>query len=287
VKYYNIVDKSEKVYLLPIGDIHIGNKNVDIVKLVGYIDWVKNTPSAYVVIMGDVFDVATRESPTSPFEQMLNLEDSMKFMTELFKPIKDRIICAITGNHEERLEKYAGFNPMTAWCTMAGIKYAGYSAVIRFRVGSKPNGNGSIKIDKDTKALLNQYGFYKKVKEISNTKKNKQKNIEYVFYVHHTQGGGFTIGGKLNRVAKLTNVFVDADCYLGGHNHSKAFGEDAVAFLDKKTGTIKYRRIMYVDCGSFQTYDGSYAESGALPPSHTGAPRIRMSGISKDLHVSF
>lgn len=238
---------SDKAYLIPLGDIHMGCKNVDMDKLNGYINWVKNQKHAYIFLMGDIFDVATRDSPTSPFEQMFTINEAMDYMAEIIKPIRKRIIGCISGNHERRLSKYAGLDILDTWCKSTGIKYCGDSASIIFNV----------------------------------------RSIRYIFFAHHTTGGGQTIGGKLNRVAKLVNVFNGADCYLGGHNHSKALGEEAIYYFDEATETIKSRRIMYVDCGSFQLYPDSYAESAALPPSHTGSPRIRMSGSKKDLHISF
>jgi len=243
----HITISTDKAYLIPLGDIHLGAEQVNYDKLKGYIDWVKSNKYAYIFLMGDIFDVATRDSPTSPFEQKININEAMEEMTEIIKPVRKRVIGCIEGNHERRLKKYAGLDVLRVWCESNHIRYCGHSAAILFSV----------------------------------------KNVDYTFFAHHSTGGGQTIGGKLNRIAKLMSVFADADCYLGGHNHSKALGEDAIAYLDKRDMKIRYRRILYVDCGSFLEYPSSYAEAAALPPSHTGAPRIRMSGIKKDLHVSF
>ncbi|MEM3541196.1 MAG: metallophosphoesterase [Candidatus Bilamarchaeaceae archaeon] len=263
MKLIDKIDFSEKVYLIPLGDIHLGSKGIDYEKLQGYIDWIANEPHAYCFLMGDVFDVATITSPTNPFKSEMNLNDALKYLSELVKPIREKIIGAITGNHETRLERFAGFNPLQAFCDTQGITYAGYSAIIRFRIGSKNR---------------------KTPKEMVSPK------IEYVFFAHHTTGGGATIGGKLNRVQKLTQVFVGADAYLGGHNHSKAMGEEQVAYLSKNgrgEAKIDFKKIFYIDTGSFLIYDNSYAEEKMLPPSHTGAPRIRMDGFKKDLHISY
>lgn len=242
-----VKESAEKVYLIPLSDIHMGSKNVDIEKLAGYIDWIHKEKHAYTILLGDVFDVATRDSPTSPFDQAMGINDAMNYMSDIIRPIRKKIIGCIDGNHERRLNKYGGLDILSSWCASNGIRYCGSSAVIVFDV----------------------------------------RKIRYKFFAHHTTGGGQTIGGKINRVTKLTNVFDGADCYLGGHNHSKALGEDAIYYLDEKKMELELRRIIYVDCGSFHTYSNSYAESSALPPSHTGSPRIRMSGIKKDLHVSF
>ncbi|MEM4205770.1 MAG: metallophosphoesterase [Nitrososphaerota archaeon] len=242
-----IKENADKVYLIPISDIHMGSKFCDIEKLMGYIDWIKDNKHSYVILIGDVFDVATRESATSPFDQSLPLNDAMEFMSDIIKPIRNRVIGCVDGNHERRLKKFANLDVLQTWCASNNIRYCGSSAVIVFDV----------------------------------------KKIRYVFFAHHTTGGGQTIGGKINRVTRLVNIFNGADCYLGGHNHSKALGEDAIYYLDEKDMKIKSRKILYVDCGSFHMYSDSYAESAGLPPSHTGSPRIRMNGSKKDLHISF
>lgn len=262
MRLIEVTDNADKVYLIPLGDLHLGSKNVDLDKFQGYVDWVKKEEHAYIFLMGDLFDVATRTSPTSPFTQAMNLNDAISLLKDLLSPVKNRTIGAITGNHEARIEQYAGFNPLQTFCELLDIPYAGYSAVLRFRVGKHTNN---------------------KLKIVS-------PNVEYIFFAHHTIGGGATLGGKLNRVKKLSDVFEGADAYLGGHNHSKALGEDSIAYLSKQgngKARINFRRVVYIDTGSFLTYDDSYAEEKMLPPSNTGAPRIRMDGIRKDLHISY
>jgi len=102
--------------------------------------------------------------------------------------------------------------------------------------------------------------------------------------------GGVTIGGKLNRIVKLNAIFAGAEAYLGGRNHAKTLGEESGFYLSKNgrgEAKILQKRVMYIDTGSFISYEDSYAEQKMLPPSHSGAVRIRMSGSKKDLHVSY
>jgi len=53
MKLIDIVDYSNKVYLIPLGDLHLGAPNVDIEKFEGYIDWIKKN-NAYAFLMGDL-----------------------------------------------------------------------------------------------------------------------------------------------------------------------------------------------------------------------------------------
>ena len=58
------------VYVVPFGDIHLEDKyftKKSEKKLKEQIDWVKKRPNARAFITGDIFNVATRASKTSPF----------------------------------------------------------------------------------------------------------------------------------------------------------------------------------------------------------------------------
>lgn len=258
MKLIEVTDPSNKVYLLPIGDLHLG-ANIDFKKFEGYIDWAKKN-NAYIFLMGDLFDVATLRSPTLPWEQKMSLNDAMKLLIKTLMPVQKQIVGAVTGNHEERLIKYANFDPTEMLCEMLGIEYAKYSAVIRFRTGT------------------------------SRTRNTVRPRIDYVFYAHHGKGGGSTPGQKINRAKKLSEIFVGADAYLVGHNHGKGVAEESPARLVRTPSGktyIEYKRVQFIDCGSFVIYNDSYEEKDGYPPGDTGCPRIRMDGVRKDLHISF
>jgi len=251
----------DKVYLIPLGDLHLGSPNIDWDKFIGYIDWVKEHSTAYIFLMGDIFDTAVINGATNIFTQTMSLNSAMETFYNTIFPVKDRILGAITGNHEDRLLKRANFNPLQSLCEMKDIPYCGYSCVIRFRVGRYKRKSGRV-----------------------------SPKVEYVFYAHHTTGGGSTPGGKLNRIDKLTKIFWGADAYLGAHNHFKAEGEPRIYYLSKSgngKATLKAKRVHLIDTGSFVKWNNSYAEMKMLPPAETGVPRIRMDGKRKDLHVSY
>lgn len=193
----------------------------------------------------------SRISKTSPLETDT---DEYQQALEIFRPYKDQIIGATDGNHEARVLDMFGFSPMQSFCSELKIPYCGWSAVIRLKVG-KRDGN--------------------------------RFRQNYFIYAHHTTGGGGTIGGKLNRVIKLRDIVDGVDVYLGSHNHQLAVAPQDVFYPSCQGGLIK-RRIWYVDCGSYLSWDNSYAEKGMLAPSKLGSPRIRFSGEcdNHDVHIS-
>lgn len=229
-------------------------------KIRGYIDWVKERPNARIILGGDIFNCATRESKTSPFNQSTSNEDDdtdLDFAIRLFEPVKDKIAAAVIGNHEERLVDYANEDKIRALCTFLKIPYLKYSGVVIFKINQE--------ID----------GFYRH---------------NYKIYVHHTTGGGGSQGSAINRVAKLTDIVEGCDAYLGFHSHKLAATPVLKYYpsIKIKDGNLmKRRRVWYVSCGSFLEYPDSYAEMKMLAPQKLGSPKLILSGGKEhEIHVS-
>ncbi len=129
--------KHDHAYLVPIGDVHLGSTSFSEKGrklLMGYLDWVAKTPNAKICLMGDIFDVATRASATSPFESS---SSEYSRAVEIFKPYAKHIVFSLRGNHCERLLQYAGYDPMERFCEAIGVPYLGISTVTRFDVGKE------------------------------------------------------------------------------------------------------------------------------------------------------
>lgn len=253
-----------KIYVIPIGDVHVGeigfNKRAQ-EKLTGYINWVKKTPNAFVFLMGDLLNTASRHSVSSPFQQNMSTNQQLDVIVKLLEPIKDRIIGAITGNHENRMIDDYGYDPTIAICDRLGITYFGYDAVVFFRM----NCHGPKKTPRGTLAG----------------------------YFHHCTGGGATLGGKLNRVDKLKDIVCNADFFVGGHSHALISGDGEVFSIDKTKARIDILRRVFIDAGSYIDYEGGYANMKQLAPSRMGSPRILLQvkrdgkdKVHSDIHVS-
>lgn len=244
-----------RAYVLPIGDIHFGDRAFQKEgrrKLKGNLDWLReHQAEAKGVLMGDVFNIAGRLDKTSPYEtNPKEVEEGIDF----FQPYADLFIGAIRGNHENRLVNAYGIDPMSLFCKHLDIPYLGISALLRIQVGRRPD--------------------------------NDWYWQSYYMYVHHTTGGGKSLGSALTRVEALDKILVGADVYAGGHNHQLATGVKNV-YTVTPTGP-RMQKVHFVNCGSYLEWDGSYAEAGQYAPSKLGSPRIRFSGVRDhhDVHIS-
>jgi hypothetical protein len=239
----NSIDEKQG-WVIAIGDCHLGDKAFGTeaqAKLEGWIKWIRENKNARVILMGDIFNTATRVSKTSPFNQSRDdekeknkygwLEDEYAWGVRLFKPIASQIVVALDGNHEHRLLDFANYSIMNQFCRELQIPYGGISAVIIFRINKFNQGTS--------------HGSY---------------NEMYKFYAHHTTGGGMTVGGKLNRVEALRRMVTNADVYLGAHNHMMGVVPVSCGVIDTNRKRVQYLRQYIVDCGSYLEWEGSYAE---------------------------
>jgi len=241
-------------YVLPISDCHIGDaafEDYGYSKLCENIEWVESEPNARVFLNGDILNVATRSSASSPMFQTRNLQGQVDLAVKLFKRIAEqkKIVGAIDGNHEDRLKDFVGYSPLSSLCHILDIPYYQYSAVISYMVG-------------------------------------KGKGIAYTMYHHHTSGGGATPGGKMNRVDKLRQLVCNCDCYIGSHNHQLGVIPVTTRVVDVIHKKITIQRQLLIDSGSYLGWDDSYAEAKMFPPVKIGSPRIRIDGKRRDTHVS-
>lgn len=247
----------ETAYLIPIGDLHRGDRHLSergLNKLKGYLEWVKARSNARIFLMGDILNVASRSSKTNPFESDA---DEYQKAVDLFRPYAGQIIGCITGNHEQRMYREFGFNPLQPFCNELKIPYCGYSACIKLRVGKR-----------------------KRAKE------GDQYEQVYWGFAHHGNGGGGTMGAALNKKIKLQEIVHGMDFYMAGHDHQLIVGTRNI--LIPRRDKIEHQRVHYIDTGSFLDWNESYAEEAAMHISKQGAPRLRFDGRphQHDLHVS-
>lgn len=259
--------KYNDIYLYCIGDIHIGDKNFthsSEEKLKGYIEFIRKTANAYCILQGDILNVATRLSKTSPFDQDMDLKEQIEKAVQLFKPIKHKILGAVDGNHCQRICDFTGYSPMISICERLGIDYMKDSGVYLIRMGCHS--------------------------------KREVPRATFTVYSAHGCGGGKTVGSKMNRVDAMRAIISNADVYCAGHNHMLGCIPTLTQIINPTSGKIETVRQMLVDTGSFLDWNNSYAERMMLQPSKLGSPRIHLiierrekegkEETHKDVHVS-
>lgn len=231
-------------------DEHLGDEHSDLKRLLARIEYVKNTPNAYCILNGDIIDNATKTSIGDTYAQVFNPMEQMEKATEIFSPIKDKILCITHGNHENRTYKNEGINLSRLMATQLGLadRYTPTSATLFIRFG---DGGAS----------------------------THHRRVCYTIYVLHGGGGGRKEGGKVNRLAEMASI-IDTDIYIHSHTHLPMVMKQAFHRIDTSNSAVALIDKLFVNTAANLKY-GGYGEAGAFKPSSKDTPVIYLSGTKK------
>jgi predicted phosphodiesterase len=122
---YKIKTGRKNIRLWFSGDWHVGNEKCDIELLKKYLRWAKKNKDVYIILMGDLMEsvIASEVHAKMMWTQNLTPDKQFDKITQMLLPLKDRIICAISGNHEDRISDFTGIDITEILCRDLGIKY--------------------------------------------------------------------------------------------------------------------------------------------------------------------
>ncbi len=228
-------------------DEHIGDPHSNIEYLKERIEYVKNTPNAYAILNGDLMDNATKTSVSDSYSQVYNPQEQMDMLVEMFKPIKNKILCITQGNHEARTYKKEGIDIMKNVAGRLGLdnRYSPEAVLLFLRFG----------------------------------KNNRQRKQLYTAYVTHGSGGGRKEGAKAIRLADLACI-VDADIYIHAHTHlPMIMKEDYVRVSESNSSSAMVTKLFVNSSGNLNY--GGYGEVMGCKPASVDKPVIHLCGNRK------
>lgn len=247
----------ENLKLVTVADYHCGSAQCQMSLIKDEIDYIKNNENVYAIVNGDLLENATKTSLGDVYTQNISPMEQMNKIVEMLKPIKDKILCLTSGNHEDRTYRTEGIDIMKIIAKELGLldRYSNGSCLLFIRFGE-------------------QIGR----KETKN--KNNFRMTCYTVYVTHGSGGGGKIGSKSNRASELQNI-IDADIYVISHMHSPNAFKEGYYRVDTRNSTVSFVDKLFVISGSKLDWDNSYAEKKSLKPSSLVNPIIHLEGKKK------
>lgn len=220
-----------KLYVL--SDMHIGSAEADINTLKRIINFIKDTPECYCILLGDILDTALKNSKTDIYSETLSIAESQKLAVELLSPIKDKIIAMTPGNHENRVWREVGVD-LSLWLAEKlelQDKYRNNGVAISIAFGKDQNG------------------------------KSYRLNV---FGQHGSYGGGRKLGAAMNALEDLDGIVANADIYIRAHTHSSLSGRRDIFVFNDKGGVIKQHKY-YFNSPSVLNYGGYAYDKGYKP----------------------
>ena len=246
----------EEIEIVPVADYHWADPNSDHDKIEEDIHYICATDNTFCVLNGDLMDCAIASSVGDTYAATLSPMDELQVCVELFKPLADKILCVVPGNHEARHYRTNGVDMTRLMCQQLGIadRYSPTTALLFIRFGE----------DKG--------------------RKNHHRKVAYTVYVSHGSGGGRKEGGKIQRLVDLSSI-VDADVYICGHTHLPALLKGNYARPCMANSSITYGTRLFVNTSAKLNY-GGYGETGCFKPPCLDTPIIHLSGTHKEMRAT-
>ncbi|MBO4584313.1 MAG: metallophosphoesterase [Clostridia bacterium] len=244
----------ETIDVYPVGDVHLGAAECMEKEWKDFLAKIYEMPNAYLIISGDMINNATRSGVSDIFRERLSPSQQKQLMAEMLAPVKDRILCAVPGNHEARSRKDADDDPMYDICAKLGIEdlYRENLAVVKLQMGDIEHGNSDL-------------------------------HPTYTLAVTHGAGGGIYTGAAINRDERFGNVIEGANVLIVGHSHKAHITKPSKLVINKQYNVVKERPYYVVGLSSWMEYGGYAARKMLLPSSrmaqviHLGGRRNRIS----------
>lgn len=238
----------EEVELYPLFDWHIGDSMSDAFLIEDTLKRVRETHNAYCILGGDLMDTAISSSIGDTYSAHLQPMEQLKLCVELFEPIKNKILCILPGNHENRVYKSDGIDTTAMMAAQLGL---------------------SAKYSETTALLFIRFG-------LETRRAAEGRKMVYTVYATHGSGGGRREGGKINRLADLAQI-VDSDVYLCGHTHLPAVFREGFYRASKTNSNVQYVDRLFVNAAAALNY-GGYGDKAGFKPASKQSPVIYLDG---------
>lgn len=230
------------ITIYPVADVHLGA--VEHCES-AWLDFLKRVEkeNAYLILAGDLLNNSVRSAGfANPFDEAIRPREAKRRMVEHLKPVKDRILCVVTGNHERRTYRDDDQDLTYDICTKLDIEqvYRENVAYMAISLGKRASEN--------------------------------KPEATYTFCVLHGAGGGIYTGAAVNRNERFGNIINGLDCLVAGHVHKGFISKPSKICIDTSNKVVTMKHYVVISCVSWLNY-GGYAARAMLLPSHVCDPQ--------------
>lgn len=249
---------SEWVEVVPVGDVHIGNPLCDEASFKAVIDYVMEEPddpkgARICLLNGDLTESVTRHSKGNCFDMTYTPSVQVAMMIKYLQPLMEtskkypqgKILSYCAGNHDFGRYSDTGISSAETIAVKLGLE--------------------------DRFSVDGCYSFIK-LHKIDAAKDNSRESAVCTVYNQHLTGGGSTVGGKANRVGKITNGVV-AQIVVGSHVHLPLTYKEDIILPNMHKQMVDQKTITYVITNAFLRY-GDYAQRAGMKPASISVPKI-------------
>ena len=240
------------ITILPIADVHIGDKLSNLKLFKEALERIKNEPNTYTIINGDLCNMALKNSKSDVYSDSLSPMEQVVTVVDYLEPIKNKILVIGTGNHEERKKKETNIDVTRLIARELGLE------------------------DRYASGWWYLYLTFGKDK--------KGRPITYGITGIHGYGGGRKSGGKINRLEDMTQVVI-ADLYIMSHTHKPISTKNCIYMPYYQSKALTKQEMYYLMTNSFLESDNGYAEKMGFPPSNTSITEAQLCSVKRKIKV--
>lgn len=239
-------ETEEKVHIYPVGDCQVGSANFSQKLFIAWRNRVLADPIGKVLIVGDMFNNGLKASKTNVYREVMNPSQAKDWLETELLPIADRILGAVTGNHEKRSVRETDSCPL-------------YEVMCRLRRADVYRENMAF------------------IKLNIGLRRNKERQISYQIVIGH--------GVSKNKTDSFGYAIDGMDIFITGHTHDAKSAFPAKIVIDPHNELVRVVGYTQLRVPSFDLYGGYVLEGMYMPHDGTKIPMLELSGKSKEVTV--
>lgn len=251
----------EDITIIPIADVHLGSRECREQEFISFIDSIKDKPNVYLILGGDLCDNGTRNAVTDIFKATIPPSAQRKMMAKILEPVRNKVLCGVSGNHERRSGKDADFDPMFSIMSKLDLedRYREDIAFLKIQMGAQLSESGQ-----------RTHGY---------------ERPAYHIVVTHGHGGGQLTSGAVLRGERSAYAVDGADLFIFAHTHKPFLTQPGKIVIDPRNNKVSIKPFKVMCMTSWINYGGYAAQKMLLPSSHA-LQTITLSSKRKEMVVT-
>jgi len=232
--------------LYPLGDLHVGAREFDHDKWKRWKKMVMDDKHSAIVCIGDLIENGNKRSVgAGVYDQTMSPSEQKRWLMKELLPMKDKILCAVQGNHEDRTKKDSDNCAMYDVMLLLGLEhlYRETSGFVKVGLGEKQH----------------------------------DRQWTYTFALFH--------GASKFKTRVMGYAIDGIDALITGHIHQGESYFPAKIVVDSKNETVTMRGFTRMVTTPFLKFGGYGAKAMYEPADHTKIPILSLSGKKKEVVV--
>lgn len=247
---YDFPRSEQGIIVVPIADVHLGSIECNEKAWHQFCLDIAHQNNVYLMLVGDLLDTGLKTSKTDSYQQRYTPAQQCRKMTEMLTPLRDRILCAVEGNHECRVLRDTAYSPTLQMLMKLDLeeRYRESMAFVSCRFG----------------------------RELRN--RNGKARPSYNLVALH--------GAAKTRNASLGYAIEGADVLITGHTHDPFVHAKQRAKIDNANGRVVFSDFYHISTSSWLTWGGYGMRNAYMPQPSCKPQKIHLSGNKKEMSIT-